>query len=88
MENDNGLDEEDVEIAQVLSMRLSEKTKQAYRSALKQFWEYLREKHPAIALTDQRIDLNHLTLKIIQSFLVKRQNDDRSFRSLSVHFCD
>jgi hypothetical protein len=79
---------EEVEIGEMLELRLSEKTKLAYQSSLNVFWDYLQKntaKYPNIALPGKRINLNNLSLVSIQMFLLKRQKKEKkSFRALSV----
>lgn len=88
--NDDGENSNSEEIDEMLDMRLSVSTKKSYKSSLRVFWKFLdkhKDLYPNIALPAQKIDLDQLTLKSAQKFLLKRQKKDKkSFRALSVLF--
>lgn len=70
-------------VQQIKDNRLSARTKKAYDSAAGQLDHYLRKSHPDM-FTDDKIDLNKLTVDAFLLFVMTKHEEGRVFSTLCV----
>jgi hypothetical protein len=70
-------------IQQIKDNRLSARTKRAYESATGELAKFLRTNHPGM-FSDNKIDLNKLTIEAFLLFVMCKHDEGRAFTTLSV----